>query len=154
MSKSLGNLVHVGKLLEHHEPDTIRLYLLRHHYRTEWEWNAERFESEVARMRTLHAAAARESQGGSELDFSSAGPRIARALDDDLDTPAAIEAVLDLADSILEAPFHADVRGAQDVLRATAGDVLGFWLKPAAEIDPSSHPNWPAPVVGEPDLIA
>lgn len=150
MSKSLGNLVLVSELLRHHEPDTLRLYLLRHHYRTPWEWDPGRFEAEVASVRTLHAAAARTSAGGAELGYAEAGPRVARALDDDLDTPAAVEAVLALADAILEAPLNADVRGAQDVLRATAGDVLGLWLKPAADVAPEARRPWPPPEVGAP----
>ena len=153
MSKSLGNLVHVAKLLEQHEPDTIRLYLLGHHYRTAWEWDPERFESEAARMRTLHAAMARESHKGTELDYSWAGPMFTRAMDDDLDTSGAIDAALALADAILEAPNRANVRGAQDVLKALAGDVLGLWLRPVATLLSEQRRLWPEPEVGTPDVI-
>src|SRR6204780_4664359 len=38
MSKSLGNLVFVGDLLETHEADAIRLALLSQHYRSSFEW--------------------------------------------------------------------------------------------------------------------
>ncbi len=38
MSKSLGNLVMVSKLLEKYDSNTIRLVLLKHHYRLPWEY--------------------------------------------------------------------------------------------------------------------
>src|SRR5260370_9374514 len=38
MSKSLGNLIVVHKLLKTYSADAIRLLLARHHYRQEWEF--------------------------------------------------------------------------------------------------------------------
>ena len=38
MSKSLGNLVFVDDLLKEYEPMAVRLALLCHHYRGDWEW--------------------------------------------------------------------------------------------------------------------
>jgi L-cysteine:1D-myo-inositol 2-amino-2-deoxy-alpha-D-glucopyranoside ligase len=39
MSKSLGNLVMVDKLLDTYSPDTLRLYLGSHHYRQAWAYD-------------------------------------------------------------------------------------------------------------------
>ena len=39
MSKSLGNLVFVGDLVKEWEPMAVRLALLAHHYREDWEWH-------------------------------------------------------------------------------------------------------------------
>ncbi|MGQ9683036.1 MAG: class I tRNA ligase family protein, partial [Anaerolineae bacterium] len=36
MSKSLGNLILVGDLLQRYDPDALRLYLASHHYRQPW----------------------------------------------------------------------------------------------------------------------
>jgi L-cysteine:1D-myo-inositol 2-amino-2-deoxy-alpha-D-glucopyranoside ligase len=89
MSKSRGNLVFVDKLRTQHDPMAIRLGLIEHHYRTEWEWddglmarNEERF--------TLWKSAAHigSSQGDSGL---LADVRL--ALDNDLDTPSAVSLV-------------------------------------------------------------
>jgi L-cysteine:1D-myo-inositol 2-amino-2-deoxy-alpha-D-glucopyranoside ligase len=45
MSKSLGNLVFVSKLrMQGVDPMAIRLVLLSHHYRSDWEW----FDSELS----------------------------------------------------------------------------------------------------------
>ena len=39
MSKSKGNLVFVSRLRDDgHDPMAIRLALLAHHYRADWEW--------------------------------------------------------------------------------------------------------------------
>ena len=41
MSKSLGNLVFVSRLLaDGHDPMAIRLAILAHHYREDWDWTA------------------------------------------------------------------------------------------------------------------
>ena len=38
MSKSLGNLVMVDKLMDTYSPDALRLYLGSHHYREAWAY--------------------------------------------------------------------------------------------------------------------
>ena len=42
MSKSLGNLVFVGALCAQSEPAAVRLALLDHHYRGNWDWDTDR----------------------------------------------------------------------------------------------------------------
>jgi L-cysteine:1D-myo-inositol 2-amino-2-deoxy-alpha-D-glucopyranoside ligase len=153
MSKSLGNLVLVRDLLERYEPDTVRLYLLGHHYRTAWEWAPDQLDDTIGRMRTLHAAASRPSGEGPALDPGRYGPRFTAAMDNDLDTPEALEVVLALADDILATPRDGDVRAAQDVLRVLAGDVLGLWLRPWAEVVPSTLARWPAPETADADAV-
>ena len=41
MSKSLGNLVFVGDLCKEWDPAAVRLALLGHHYREDWDWCTE-----------------------------------------------------------------------------------------------------------------
>lgn len=89
MSKSLGNLVFVGDLATEAEPAAVRLALLAHHYRIDWEWTAHDLALSVARLATWRSTqTAAHDQG--VLD------EVRRCLDDDLDTPAAL-ATLDLA---------------------------------------------------------
>jgi L-cysteine:1D-myo-inositol 2-amino-2-deoxy-alpha-D-glucopyranoside ligase len=153
MSKSLGNLVLVRDLLASHEADTIRLYLLSHHWRSAWEWSRDQFEACDASREALHAAMRRASGSGRELDFTSFGPRATAALDNDLDTPAAVATLLDLADAILGAPAGADVRGAQDVLEAVGHRILGLWLRPLDDVPPAEKAPWPEPLVAPPDVV-
>ena len=88
MSKSLGNLAFVDDLLERHEPGTLRRFLLERHYRGDWEFR----ETDLTRLGST------EERKGSGIREPGPDDREAffAALDDDLDTPAAIR-VLDRA---------------------------------------------------------
>jgi L-cysteine:1D-myo-inositol 2-amino-2-deoxy-alpha-D-glucopyranoside ligase len=83
MSKSLGNLVFVSDLVESWDPRAVRLAVIGHHYRDGWEWNDGLMHEADERLRAWAAA----GSGAGALDAVRA------ALDADLDTPGAIEAV-------------------------------------------------------------
>jgi L-cysteine:1D-myo-inositol 2-amino-2-deoxy-alpha-D-glucopyranoside ligase len=84
MSKSLGNLVFVHRLLEDgHDPAAIRLALLSQRYRLAWEWKDSMLEVAEDRLERWRVA----GPGDSGLEAVRA------RLDDDLDTPAAIEVI-------------------------------------------------------------
>ncbi|MCS4277058.1 L-cysteine:1D-myo-inositol 2-amino-2-deoxy-alpha-D-glucopyranoside ligase [Mycetocola sp. BIGb0189] len=87
MSKSLGNLVLVSKLrAAGTEPAAIRLAVLAHHYRSDWEWfdaDLSGAERRLASWRTAGTAPV----AGSTLALLE---RVRGALQDDLDTPAAL----------------------------------------------------------------
>ncbi|MGL4297468.1 MAG: cysteine--tRNA ligase [Candidatus Neomicrothrix subdominans] len=83
MSKSLGNLVFVSELSTTFHPMAIRLGVLTNHYRTEWEYSDELMPDAQRRWERWLAA----GEGTGALDDVRA------ALDDDLDTPAAIAAI-------------------------------------------------------------
>lgn len=85
MSKSLGNLVFVDKLRTEWDPRSIRLAVIEHHYRKEWEWNEELMPRNHERL-----MAWKSSIGGSG---STILDDVRACLDDDLDTPSAIAAI-------------------------------------------------------------
>ena len=85
MSKSLGNLVFVSELRKEWDTRAIRLATLAQHYRTPWEWTDETMPTAAARLAAWSAAPA-----GSD---GAATDAVRAALDDDLDTPAAVAAV-------------------------------------------------------------
>ncbi len=97
MSKSLGNLVFVSDLLEHADPRAIRLALMHHHYRSGFEWHDTGIQDGTALLHRLLAAA----QASGNPDPAPFGERVCEALDNDLDAPAALEALDDLASAIL-----------------------------------------------------
>ncbi|MET0911107.1 MAG: cysteine--tRNA ligase [Ilumatobacteraceae bacterium] len=89
MSKSLGNLVFVDALRKEWDAAAIRLGIISHHYRTEWEWDEDLMPSAQQRLEAWRAGA-RDS--GAAVDVL----RLARErLDDDLDTPGAVAAIDD-----------------------------------------------------------
>ncbi len=84
MSKSLGNLVFVDKLRETWDPRAIRLAIIEHHYRTEWEWDDELMPRNAARLDAWNRRPARNPELVDE---------VRARLDDDLDTPGALAAI-------------------------------------------------------------
>ena len=128
MSKSLGNLVFARDAIASHHSDAIRLYLFSHHYREGWEWFDHEMDAWDRAAEDLREAAAFPAYGVEEvLDVALQRDRFLHALDDDLDTPTAIEALAEIAAAILEAPEEDDVREAQATLRHLAG-LLGLTL--------------------------
>jgi L-cysteine:1D-myo-inositol 2-amino-2-deoxy-alpha-D-glucopyranoside ligase len=96
MSKSLGNLVFAHKLVERGvDPMAIRLLLLAHHYRSDWEYTETELAAAVARLERWRAAAG--NAGGPEDGEVLSGVR--EALADDLDAPAALAMIDRWADS-------------------------------------------------------
>ncbi len=83
MSKSLGNLVFVSELRKEHDTRAIRLGVVAHHYRHAWEWNEQIMPEADARLAAWVAA----GRGDGAL------AQVRDALDNDLDTPAAVAAI-------------------------------------------------------------
>jgi L-cysteine:1D-myo-inositol 2-amino-2-deoxy-alpha-D-glucopyranoside ligase len=128
MSKSLGNLVLVRDVLDSYSSDALRLYLLSHHYRQSWEYQDDEIEEWARLADDLREAAGFPAYGIEEVvDVSVFRERFHNAMEDDLDTPSAIEALREIGQAILEAPEEDDVAEAQATLRELA-DVLGLSL--------------------------
>jgi L-cysteine:1D-myo-inositol 2-amino-2-deoxy-alpha-D-glucopyranoside ligase len=120
MSKSLGNLVFVSELSKIADPRSIRLALMAHHYRDDWEWFDGDIDTASDVLDGLVAAAAAES-GPDPQPFAD---RLRAALDDDLDAPTARSVLIELADAI---KAGGDDRSAPTVL-AELGTLCGVRL--------------------------
>ena len=103
MSKSLGNLVLVSALREAGvDPAAIRLALLAHHYRADWEWFDSALDEAAERL-AVWRAAARRAPASRDADRDAGHDdtpeeravvaRMRAALRADLDTPGALRAV-------------------------------------------------------------
>ena len=90
MSKSLGNLVLVSRLIDAGvDPRAIRLALLAHHYREDWEWTDAVLESAQRRLERWR-----------KMPRGNVTEALRTILSNDLDTPGALahidaEAVVD-----------------------------------------------------------
>jgi len=87
MSKSLGNLVFVSELRKEWESMAIRLAVVEHHYRDGWEWHDDLMPEAADRLARWRAGAAQGGDGSAVLETVRAH------LDEDLDTPGAVEAI-------------------------------------------------------------
>ena len=85
MSKSLGNLVFVDKLRTEWDPRSIRMAIIEHSYRREWEWDDELMPRNHKRLEAWKA-----SMGGTASDVLE---QVRACLDNDLDTPGAVAAM-------------------------------------------------------------
>ncbi|MEY4032517.1 MAG: cysteine-D-myo-inosityl 2-amino-2-deoxy-alpha-D-glucopyranoside ligase MshC [Actinomycetota bacterium] len=85
MSKSLGNLVFVDKLRTQYDPRSIRLGVIEHHYRTEWEWEDGLMPRNHARLQAWLSSVG--GPAGTVLE------EVRERLDEDLDTPGAVAAI-------------------------------------------------------------
>ena len=104
MSKSRGNLVLVSKLrADGVDPAAIRLALLAHHYRSDWEWTDLALKAAQERLLRWRDAVA-HATGPTAGDLVSS---VREALADDLQTPRALAAV----DVWAEATLGATVAG-------------------------------------------
>ena len=87
MSKSRGNLVFVSRLRHAGVSSAaVRLALLAHHYRSDWEWTPEDLERAEHRERALRDGV--RAEGGPAFDAVLAAVR--ERIADDLDTPGAL----------------------------------------------------------------
>ena len=117
MSKSLGNLVFVSRLLaDGVDPMAIRMALLAHHYRSDWEWTDAVLGDAEARLARWRAALARAEAAvpepgapaaeaaapASAAEMVLAGVRA--RMRDDLDAPGALAVVDRWADALLAEP--------------------------------------------------
>lgn len=90
MSKSLGNLVFVSALRNSDiDPMAIRLSLLRHHYRTDWEWTDDQLWTAVDDIGDWRRALAL----GAGAPAAPVVEEVLAALADDLDAPRATAAI-------------------------------------------------------------
>jgi len=90
MSKSRGNLVLVSALRRQGaDPMAIRLALLAHHYRTDWEWHSEELHHARERLTRWRSAFARATASSATALVEN----MRAALADDLRTPHTLELV-------------------------------------------------------------
>jgi L-cysteine:1D-myo-inositol 2-amino-2-deoxy-alpha-D-glucopyranoside ligase len=136
MSKSLGNLVFVSRLRGAGvDPMAIRLALVAHHYRSDWEWTDAVLAQAQGRLDRWRAAVARAALGaGSGAAGASAVPAadavlatVRARLADDLDAPGAVAAVDAWADAVLAGPGGAGPADAA-LIRDTVDALLGVAL--------------------------
>ena len=131
MSKSLGNLVLAGDLLRRYSPDAVRLALLSSHYRDSWEYEDSCIDTAQEQADRLARALDLPSGPGAPMDCTHQAAEFRAALDNDLDTPAAIRSLETLAAEIERASGRGEDISAGQTLLREKGSVLGLTFRPA-----------------------
>jgi L-cysteine:1D-myo-inositol 2-amino-2-deoxy-alpha-D-glucopyranoside ligase len=134
MSKSLGNLVFVSRLLaDGHDPMAVRLAILAHHYRQDWDWTEAGLSAAAERLarwrEAVQVAGAPSapgvppSAGRGEAVLAAVRERLA----DDLDAPGALAVVDGWAEDMLTGATPPADSGA-GLVRDAADALLGVSL--------------------------
>ena len=127
MSKSLGNMVFVEDVLGSYSAAGLRAALLAHGYRETIEYDEQDVAAAERGLDSVRQALATpEAPDGTPVDLSAYHERFLAALDDDLDTPAALHVLWEAADATLAAASEdGDTVPARDTLREML-DLLGL----------------------------
>jgi L-cysteine:1D-myo-inositol 2-amino-2-deoxy-alpha-D-glucopyranoside ligase len=145
MSKSLGNLVFVSRLVAGGtDPMAVRLAIMSHRYRTDWDWTAAGLATAQDRLARWREAVSRAmsgpgSSGAHPASVATPAAGIPAAdgvlaavrerIADDLDAPGALAAVDDWAEAVLAAPaLPAGLAAAAELVRDTVDALLGVGI--------------------------
>jgi cysteinyl-tRNA synthetase len=146
MSKSLGNTLSVGKILERGDPDMLRMYVMESHYRSPITYTDESFEVAFKGLERLKGVFAPEEKwgdpssttGNANADAAlreavkTAREGFEAAMDADFNTPQARARLFDLRREIFKARDEgasgATLHEAREAL-AELGGVLGLRMK-------------------------
>ncbi|MCL4519662.1 MAG: class I tRNA ligase family protein [Thaumarchaeota archaeon] len=105
MSKSLGNVIKIREALKKFSADEIRLHFLKHHYRDSFE--IDEHSMTVAQeecKKVVEAAKIAVSINQHRSDSNEVWKEFSAHLDDDLDSPKAMELLIKIAEQIIHTP--------------------------------------------------
>ncbi|MBD2424187.1 cysteine--tRNA ligase [Cyanobium sp. FACHB-13342] len=172
MSKSLGNFTTIRALLDSGvSPMTLRLFTLQAHYRKPLDFTAEALEAAATGWKGLNAALGLAASGaaiatdpaGLAPELAAARQRFAAAMDDDLNTSAALAVLFELAkplralanriergDGAAAAEAATPALVAQGKLLLELAGVLGLQQERAAESPATGSGSGSGPGVASP----
>ena len=141
MSKSLGNFTTIRALLGSGvSPMSLRLFVLQAHYRKPLDFTAAALEAATTGWKGLNAALGLLSPGVPATDDGAGSPdlaeargRFSEAMDDDLNTSAALAVLFDLAKP-LRALANRIERGDEAALDAAASETMQAHLALLTEL--------------------
>lgn len=151
MSKSLGNFFTIREVLQKFDPEVVRFFILRAHYRSPLNYSDTHLEDARQGLTRLYTALSGAGETDAWVNWEQAVdcallaaefedmPQVAKAIaafgqamDDDFNTPIAIAALFDLATEVNKAPSPLIKRQLAKTLRALASS-LGLLARPPVE---------------------
>jgi cysteinyl-tRNA synthetase len=99
MSKSLGNFFTIRDVLKRYDGETIRFFMVRTHYRSQFNFSDAGLDDARSALRRLYTALdAVPAVEGAEVDWSDTRAATFReAMNDDFNTPIAVSVLFELA---------------------------------------------------------
>ena len=98
MSKSLGNFFTVREVLARYDPEVVRFFIARAHYRSPLNYSDQHLDDARQALTRLYTALRGLDVADVAVDSSSvAAARFREAMDDDFNTPEAVAVLFELA---------------------------------------------------------
>ncbi len=127
MSKSLGNFFTIREVLKKYDPEVVRFFILRAHYRSPLNYSDQHLDDARQALTRLYTAL-RGVVTTTQTDIDWSQPfasRFKAAMDDDFNTPEAFAVLFDLANEINRTKSSESA----GLLKAL-GDLLGLLQRP------------------------
>jgi cysteinyl-tRNA synthetase len=129
MSKSLGNFFTVREVLARYDPEVVRFFILRAHYRSPVNYSDQNLEDAKNALTRLYTAL-KDFPGNSPVDWNEPhARRFKDAMDDDFGTPEAMAVLFELANRINsgEKPLAGQLKALGGVLGLLQRDPAAFF---------------------------
>ncbi len=125
MSKSLGNFFTLRDVLQQHDAETLRFFLMSAHYRSQLSYSKDNITQARAALERLYTAL-RKVEADTSVDIAHGGylSRFETAMNDDLNVPEAYSVLFDLARDLNKCDDTAEAARLAGVLKQLGG-ILG-----------------------------
>ena len=142
MSKSLGNFFTIREVLQQYDPETVRFFLLRTHYRSALNYSDVHLDDARNSLRRLYTALSLITPAPlASIDWDKPfAARFKAAMDEDFGTPEAVAVLFDLASEV-NRTRSAELAGLLQALGGCIGLLQGDarqFLQAGARLDDNS----------------
>ena len=138
MSKSLGNFFTIRDVLQRYDPETVRFFIVRTHYRSPLNYSDAHLDDARGALKRLYTALDAVKPAPIVIDWQHpAAARFKAAMDEDFGTPEAIAVLFELAGEVNRGKSPQDA-GLLRALGATLGLLQGdpaAFLQAGAGVD-------------------
>jgi cysteinyl-tRNA synthetase len=101
MSKSLGNFFTIREILDKYDPETVRFFIIRAHYRSPLNYSDAHLDDARGALKRLYTALHAVKPAAVQIDWLDAhAARFKAAMDEDFGTPEALAVLFELATEI------------------------------------------------------
>jgi cysteinyl-tRNA synthetase len=127
MSKSLGNFFTVREVLTKYDPEVVRFFIARAHYRSPLNYSDHHLDDAKHALTRLYTALKGHDVEPATIDWNETrAARFRGAMDDDFNTPEAVAVLFEIANELNRSRSRGDA-----VLLKSLGSMLGLLQRDA-----------------------